>query len=172
MNAAREASLVIGLGQPDRGDDAVGPVVAARLRDLVGDSVVVLTREDPTALVQTWDGYRVAVVIDSVLTGAEPGTLTIRQAGAAAEPLPTHAFTAAGRGGSHAFGVAGAVELSRTLGTLPEQLAIVGVEAASFDHGPMTDPVIAAIDDAVATVVATLARGISALTESEAGSCA
>ncbi len=172
MTSERETSLVIGLGQPDRGDDAVGPVVAGRIKELAGDAVVVLTREDPTALVQTWDGYRVAVVIDSILTGAEPGTLTVRQAGAAADPLPTHAFTAAGRGGSHAFGIAGAVELSRTLGTLPEQLAIVGVEAASFDHGPMSDPVIAAIDDAVATVIATLARAITALKESEADSCA
>ncbi|WP_062202868.1 hydrogenase maturation protease [Demequina salsinemoris] len=174
MNAApvREASLVIGLGQPDRGDDAVGPVVAARIRELAGDGVEVLTREDPTALVQAWDGYRIVVLVDSILSGADPGSLTVRHAGTAAEPLPTHAFTAAGRGGSHAFGVAGAVELSRTLGTLPEQLAIVGIEAETFDHGPMSDAVVACVDDAVATVIATLAHAIGELRDTEAGSCA
>ncbi|WP_084127304.1 hydrogenase maturation protease [Demequina sp. NBRC 110054] len=169
---ADEGMLVIGLGQPDRGDDAVGPVVAARVRELAGDSVTVLTREDPTALVQAWDGYRVAVLIDAVLTGADPGTLTVRKAGRDAETLPTHAFTAAGRGGSHAFGVAGAVELSRTLGTLPEQLAIVGIEAETFDHGPMSDAVVACVDDAVATVIATLARAVGELKDTEAGTCA
>lgn len=172
-------AMVIGLGQPDRGDDAIGAAVAARLASLGGQHFTVLTREDPTALVHTWDGAHVAVLVDAVVTGGEPGAITVRQAGRDQEPLPTHAFAASGRGGSHAFGVAGAVELSRTLGTLPERVAIVGIEAATFDHGPMSSHVVAAMDDAVAIVVAELARALSdvedvELDEAEAGtgSCA
>lgn len=165
-------AMVIGLGQPDRGDDAVGAAVAARVAPLAGPHVTVLTREDPTALVQAWDGAQIAVLIDAVVTGGEPGAITVRQAGRDQAPLPTHAFAASGRGGSHAFGVAGAIELSRTLGTLPERVAIVGVEAATFDHGPMSSHVVAAIDDAVALAIAELARALSHVEDTEARSCA
>ena len=151
-------AMVIGLGSPDRGDDAVGSVVAERVRGVVGDGVEVLTREDPTSLVHAWHGRRVVVLIDSMISGVPPGTVTVRRAGTRDEPLPTYAFAAAGRGGSHAFGLAGAVELSRTLGTLPEHVAIVGIESKTFDHGPMSAPVAASIDYAVAAVCAELTK--------------
>ena len=150
--------MVIGLGSPDRGDDAVGTAVAQRVRETVGDNVCVVTREDPTALVHAWQGCRVAVLIDAVVSGVAPGTVSVRHAGTHDAPLPTHAFAAVGRGGSHAFGVAGAVELARTLGTLPEHVAIVGIEAATFAHGPMSRQVTASIDDAAAAVIAQLAH--------------
>ncbi len=90
------------------------------------------------------------VLIDSMISGVPAGTVTVRHAGTRDAPLPTHAFAAAGRGGSHAFGLAGAVELSRTLGTLPEHVVIVGIEAATFNHGPMSAAVEASIDEAAA----------------------
>jgi hydrogenase maturation protease len=112
------------------------------------------------------------VLVDSMISGLPVGTITVRHAGTRDAPLPTHAFAAAGRGGSHAFGLAGAVELSRTLGTLPRHVAIVGIEATSFDHGPMTTLVQASIDQAVAVVCAELAaEGISTV-KTEEGTCA
>jgi len=153
MNAR---AMVIGLGSPDRGDDAVGTAVAERVQGVVGDNIEVLTREDPTFLVHAWHGRRAVVLVDSMISGAAPGTVTIRHAGTNDDPLPTFAFAAVGRGGSHAFGLAGAVELSRTLGTLPEHVAIVGIESKTFDHGPMSGPVAANIDNAVAAVCAEL----------------
>lgn len=155
-------AMVIGLGSPDRGDDAVGGVVAERVRNVVGDDVEVLTREDPTALVHAWQGRHAVVLVDSMISGVPAGTVTVHRAGTRDAPLPTHAFAAAGRGGSHAFGLAGAVELSRTLGTLPEHVAIVGIEATTFGYGPMSPTVRASIDDAVATVRAELSSmGVS-----------
>ncbi len=150
--------LVVGLGSPDRGDDAVGAAVCARIQALGLDHVTVVTHEDPTSLVQLWDGYDAAVVVDAVQSGGEPGGLNIREVGSDGSPLPTHAFMAAGRGGSHAFGLAGAVELSRTLGSLPRRVVVVGVEAATFAHGEMSPEVTASIDDAVAAVTAELAE--------------
>lgn len=164
-------AMVIGLGSPDRGDDAVGPAVAERVRGMVGDGVEVLTREDPTALVHTWQGRHVVVLVDSMISGVAPGTVTVRRAGTHDAPLPTYAFAAAGRGGSHAFGLAGAVELSRTLGTLPEHVAIVGVESKTFDHGEMSPQVAASIGDAVATVCAELAEAGFTTNGDGAGTC-
>jgi len=149
-------AMVIGLGSPDRGDDAVGTAVAERVQGVVGDNIEVLTREDPTSLVHAWHGRRAVVLVDSMISGAAPGTVSVRHAGTNDAPLPTFAFAAAGRGGSHAFGLAGAVELSRTLGTLPEHVAIVGIESKTFDHGPMSARVAASVDNAVAAVCAEL----------------
>ncbi|MEX0913515.1 MAG: hydrogenase maturation protease, partial [Demequina sp.] len=124
--------LVVGVGSPDRGDDAVGAAVVSQVASTVGDQVQWVTREDPTALVQLWEGCRVVVVVDAVVSVGTPGEVTVVEAGADSPPLPTHAFAASGRGGTHAFGLAGAVELSRTLGTLPPRVVIVGVEASTF----------------------------------------
>ncbi|WP_062460753.1 hydrogenase maturation protease [Demequina soli] len=148
--------LVVGLGSPDRGDDAVGSVVAERLARLDLDAVDVVTREDPTALVQLWADHGAALIIDAVASGNPPGRLHIREVGDSGEPLPTSAFTAAGRGGSHAFGLAGAVELARTLGTLPAHVTVVGVEAKSFGFGPMSPEIQEGLDAAVATATAEL----------------
>ncbi|MDN4477287.1 hydrogenase maturation protease [Demequina sp. SYSU T00039] len=148
--------LVIGLGSPDRGDDAVGGVVAERIGEIGLCDVRVIPLEDPLSLSQAWDGAAGAVVIDAVASGGPPGAVHVREVGAGAEPLPTHAFTAAGRGGSHAFGLAGAVELSRTLGTLPRRVTVVGVEAATFQHGRMSPEVTERVDDAVHAVLVAL----------------
>lgn len=157
--------VVVGLGSPDRGDDAVGAAVVAIIASDVGDRVQVVTREDPTALVQLWEGCRTAIVVDAIASGQTPGTVRVIRAGADDPALPTHAFTASGRGGTHAFGLAGAVELSRRLGTLPPQVIIVGVEASTFAFGPMSPQVSASIDVAAAAVKAELAQeGIEATT--------
>ena len=67
--------------------------------------------------------------------------------------LPIHdGSVAAGRGGSHAFGLAGAVELSRTLGTLPRHLVVIAVEAATFAPRPPSPQVEAALPAALVAV--------------------
>jgi hydrogenase maturation protease len=60
-------------------------------------------------------------------------------------------------GGTHAFGLAAAVELARALRRLPPRLVVVGVEASTFEYGaPLTAPVAAAVPAAVAQVLAVL----------------
>lgn len=157
--------VVVGVGAPDRGDDALGAAVAAMIERAHGPQVRVMTREDPTSLVQLWEGCRVAIVIDAVTSGAAPGTVHVIEAGADAPALPDQALAASGRGGTHTFAVAGAVALARVLGTLPTRVVIVGVEAATFAHGPMSPQVSARIGAAAAAVEAELAReGIEAVT--------
>ena len=151
-----DLALVVGLGAPDRGDDAIGGVIARVVDEWHTSAVRVVTREDPTALVQLWDGYDNVVVVDAVMSGQEPGSVVVREVGAHGEQLPTTAWAASGRGGTHAFGLAGAVELSRSLGTLPPHVAVVGVEAATFALGPMSDAVTASIPRAAAAVFAEL----------------
>ncbi|HEY5553668.1 MAG TPA: hydrogenase maturation protease, partial [Cellulomonas sp.] len=73
--------VVIGLGSPDRGDDAVGPEVARRVADLHLPGVTVVEHEDPTGLIDLWDTADLAVVVDAVRSGSAPGSLLVVESG-------------------------------------------------------------------------------------------
>ena len=130
-------ALVIGLGAADRGDDAVGGVVAGAVAVRLS-GITVVAHEDPTGLLDVWAGHSPVVVVDAVRTGAPPGTVHRLETVTDALPIrPGHA-------GTHALGLAEMVELGRALGRLPERLVIVAIEAERFDHGAPLSPAVAA----------------------------
>jgi hydrogenase maturation protease len=145
-------ALLVGLGSPDRGDDAVGPIVAQRIATLRLPGVQVLEQEDPTSLIDLWDDRDLAIVVDAFCSNEVPGTLTIMEPGVGGAPLVDDAWTGTGRGGTHAFGLAAAVELSRALHRLPRRLVLIGIEAGGLEHGaPLSAPVSDAVERAVRT---------------------
>ena len=151
------SAVVIGLGSIDRGDDAVGPIVARAVAAQGLGGVRVVEHEDPTGLIDLWTGHDLVVVVDAVRSGRPSGTLHHVETGAGAAPLPPSTWADTGRGGTHALGVAAMVELARALDRLPDRLVVVGVEAGGFDHGaPLTPPVADAVGRAVALVVSVL----------------
>jgi hydrogenase maturation protease len=146
--------LVVGRGSPDRGDDAVGAVVARQVASRL-PGVTVVDHEDPTSLLDLWAGHDPVVVVDAVRSGAEPGTVHRLETGAGGAPVTETAWARTGHGGTHAVGLAEMVELGRALGRLPLRLVVVGVEAEGFEHGaPLTDRVAAAVPAAVEEVAA------------------
>lgn len=152
--------LVVGLGSPDGGDDAVGILVAREVAALGPPGVQVVEHEDPTDLVELWAGRRLAVVVDAVRSGGRPGALVRLETGDGQLPLLDSAWACTGRGGTHAFGLAAAVELSRALHTLPPRLVVIGVEASRFGAGEaMSGPVAAAVGSAVDAVLALVDGG-------------
>jgi hydrogenase maturation protease len=151
--APRRGPLVVGLGSPDQGDDAVGIEVARAFEASSPTGAHVAIHEDPTALLHLWEGFDEVVVIDAVMTGRPPGAITVMEVGAGKAQLPPESWAATGRGGTHAFGLATAVELARVLGQLPRRLTVVGIEAATFAQGTALSPEVAAsVEDAVAIV--------------------
>ena len=158
--------MVIGIGSIDRGDDAVGPIVARRVRDAVlasGDSWVdVLVHEDPTALTDALAGLDIAVIVDAVRSGDEPGRVTWHEVGRGEPSLP--ARTEPGVAGTHGLGLATVIELSRALGLLSARVVVVGVEGINFRHGQaLSAPVMRAAPFAVDLILDLL--GISAAAE-------
>jgi hydrogenase maturation protease len=127
----------------------VGPVVAERLR-AVGAPVLDCA-DEPTRLLDLWDGLDTVVVVDALRGGAPPGTL--HRIDAEDGPLPRDVRLAS----THAMGIADALELGRALGRAPRRVVVLGVEAASFGMGEeMTPAVAAAIDELVASVLGEL----------------
>ena len=150
-------ALVVGLGSPDRGDDAVGPTVARRVAALRLPGIQVVEREDPTSLIDLWGDRDLAIVVDALCSDGVPGTQMIMESGVGLAALPEDAWTRTGRGGTHAFGLAAAVELSRALHRLPRRLVLIGIEAGGLEHGePLSAPVGAAVESAVEAAIGIL----------------
>ena len=144
-------TLVIGLGHPDRGDDAVGPVVTRLLAPQVPAGVEVAERDDPMDLVLRWGGRAWVVVVDAVVSGASPGTVTVAEI--ADGGTGGRDWSRLALGGTHAFGLAEAVDLSRALGRLPARVTLVGIEAGNVAGGcGLSAMVAAAVPDAVEAV--------------------
>jgi len=129
MTALREI-LVIGLGNEYRRDDAVGRIVARRLKASRGDNVRVVEESgEGAALMEAWKGADFVILIDAVHSGGAAGS--IHRFDAAAQPIPSRFFHYS----THAFSVAEAVEMGRTLDQLPAKLIVYGIEGKTFDSG-------------------------------------
>ena len=137
------------LGSPFRGDDAVGPLVAERLR--AAGAPLLDCGDEPTRLLDLWGGLDTVVVVDAVRGDAVPGTL--HRIEAADGSLPRDLRLAS----THAMGIADALELGHALGRAPRRLVVLGLEGASFGMGEaLTPAVAAAIDGLVAAVLGEL----------------
>ena len=140
-----EPWTVIGIGNPLRGDDGVGAVVAERVRGLPGVCRVI-GDGDPFDVADLLRGPCNVVLIDATHGGGEPGAITVWE--------PTTSETARGRIGasSHGFGADSAIELAAALAPLPERVVVVGVEGCCFEGAELSPAVTAALDRAVAAV--------------------
>jgi hydrogenase maturation protease len=165
MILAAGRRVVIGVGNPFRGDDGVGTAVAERVRQRgpVGGHGVEVTCLDgePARIVEVWDGAGLAVVVDATRSGTVAGTIARIEVDLAGgdddhhdDGLPAGTFA----GGTHGAGVGEAAALGRALGRCPRRLVVFGVEGAHFGPGPgLSPPVEAALD----TVAALVARELS-----------
>jgi hydrogenase maturation protease len=122
--------LVIGVGNAYRCDDAVGLIVAQRLRALVPPGITVLEQSGEGAtLMEAWQDADHVILVDAAFSGEAPGT--IHRFEAAVEPIPAQFFNYS----THAFSVAEAVEMARQLDKLPPSLIVYGIEGRSFSFG-------------------------------------
>jgi hydrogenase maturation protease len=135
-----EDALVIGLGNPDRGDDGAGVAVLAHLQGRLpgGVRLVRLSGADPARIIEAWEGAGTVFLVDAMVSGAPVGTW--RRFDAAAEPLPAEVSLAS----THALGAGEAIEMARVLGRLPQALTVYAIEGATFFVGvPMGGAVAA-----------------------------
>ena len=139
--------LVIGIGNPTRGDDAAGLAVARRIREAApGHVTVTELAGDQLALLDAWTGAREVYLIDAVCSGGTPGTVYRFDA---AEPLTVHFWHC----GTHTFSLADVIELARALGRLPARLTGFGIEGATFEPGAPLSPEVEAAVEAVTALL-------------------
>ncbi len=148
MARAAPRRIVIGIGNPDRGDDAAGREVARLLRGKLPDDVEVAEHNgEATALLARLDGVAAAFLVDACISGAPTGT--VRRFDLAATSLPPAAFAMS----SHGLGLADAMALARTLGQLPRRCIVYAIEGECFAIGAPLSPPVSAAANHVARLV-------------------
>jgi hydrogenase maturation protease len=140
--------LVLGLGNPILGDDAIGWHIARALATEVDPDAVEVDYQalGGLALMERLAGYRHALLLDAVVSGAPAGTVFSLPAARLGERLSGHTACA------HDLGLAAALDLGRTLGlALPQRPWLVGVEARpQFEFGErLSDEVARALPRAL-----------------------
>jgi len=138
--------LLIGVGNPDRGDDGAGRAVARRLfeRNACGLEVRECTGE-ATSLMSAWTGFDDVTLVDACRGAGPPGS--IHRIG----PDEVDRVARLQHGSTHSLGVATAIGLGRALGSLPSRLVIYAIEAGHAREGEGLSP---EVDHAVHEVVA------------------
>jgi hydrogenase maturation protease len=137
MNTRR----IIGCGNLHRGDDAAGLLAVRRLRELG----IPAEEESGEALslIESWKDCQEVILIDAVVTRAQPGTINFWNAGSEGTlPADVSKNTS-----THGLGLAQAIELARSLDRLPPKLFIYGIEGSLFEVGTTPSPrVLAAVE--------------------------
>jgi hydrogenase maturation protease len=135
-------TVVIGIGNEDRSDDACGRWTARRLVGQV-PARVEESEGEATRLLDLWAGATSAIIVDAVRSGAPPGTVHRRSMdGGRAGPHPLATST-------HGLGLAEAIGLGRALGRAPPHIVVYGIEVASLAPGRGLTP---SVERAVAEV--------------------
>lgn len=116
---------IIGVGNPDRGDDAAGWEVVTRV---VPGTSAVRSTGDPARLIDAWRDCSDVVLVDATSCERPAGTITVIDL--LEQRLPHGAVNS-----SHGLGPVEAVELGRAIGVLPDRLTFVGIEGSHWDPG-------------------------------------
>jgi hydrogenase maturation protease len=151
MTAPARCAVVIGVGNPYRRDDGVGPAVIGRLRQRPPAGVRLEESDgEPSNLLQLWAGADLAIVVDAVRTAeGRPGQIHRRQLDAA---VPAGASAS-----SHRVDLGDAVALAEAVDRMPKALVLYGIEVVDTSFGPgLTPAVEAAAADVAAAILARL----------------
>lgn len=141
--------VVIGIGNPYRRDDGLGPAVISLLRERQIPGVELSESDgELSTLIDLWDHASLAVVVDAIRTVQhDPGRV---------HRLSAHhpAANRSAAASTHGVDLGDAVRLARVLDRMPERLLLFAVEAAEVGFGVGLTPAVSAAAAAVAAEIA------------------
>ncbi len=137
-------TLVIGIGNRFRGDDALGCILADEIQTLAMPGVEVISHSgEPASLIDLWQDREFVILADAVSSRAQAGTIHYIDLQEQGVPDGFRSYS------THAFGIAEAVELARVLKKLPPKIIFYGIEGKSFAAAETLSPQMrAALEDA------------------------
>ncbi len=146
--------MIIGVGNPDRGDDGAGLEAAALLRERFthrDDIRVIQHWGESTGLVDVMTGWDDVIIVDAASSGRASGSWHVFEV--TASPLPSDLADMS----SHGFGIPQAIELARALDTLPKRCRVYAIEGATFEAGtPLSKPVRSAVETVAEEIIQSL----------------
>ena len=142
---------IVGCGNPDAGDDAVGLVAVERARPLVPDDVEVMTAPTALHVLDLLDDTGTVLLVDAMRTaGASrpPGEVVRAESEAGGLPVTLRSSLS-----SHGLGLAEAVGLAAALGPVP-RVVFLGIEVGDVSAGSGLSPAVeAALPSLVEAIV-------------------
>lgn len=137
------STLVLGVGNPFRRDDGIGPAVIACLQsdERLKDVDVLDGGIDGFALMDYMQGYQKVLIVDAVNMGAHPGEFRLFSPQEAVLSITADALS------THGFGVAEVIALMDKL-DMQVDMRILGIQAKDVTFGEGFSPEISArLDD-------------------------
>lgn len=119
------AVVVAGIGNAFRGDDGVGPAVAALCAKNSG-VVDIGPISEPLDLLGRFGGASLAVLIDATRSGRAPGTIRVVEWNEVDDSPATS---------THALGLRRVCQIAAALGEAPQRVIVVGIEGEDFSDG-------------------------------------
>ncbi|MFJ6902644.1 hydrogenase maturation protease [Streptomyces griseoluteus] len=144
--------VVVGVGNPLRGDDGVGPATVEALRGRVPeDTVLTVSDGEPARMLDLWRGADTVLVVEALrIRPARPGELHTLTAADAANRKTAGAST-------HALGLGECLALAEALGQLPRRLVVHAMEVAEVELGaPLSEAVRSALPELIDRVAASV----------------
>ncbi len=118
---------ILGVGSA-QGDDRLGWLAVEEIKKQQWPGVKARAVTAPSQLLDYLDGCQTLMVVDGCRSGAAPGTLFCF-------PWPTTQLLPGGSPSSHGFAVAEVLGLAASLGRLPPQVLVFGMEVANCQPG-------------------------------------
>ena len=128
---------IIGVGNPLRGDDGVGPKLIQALRQHDGPSLELIDGgSDALGILEYLEGRSRVCIVDACRMGLSPGAVRMF------EPQDATAVMAPDQISLHGLGLAEALNMASALQMLPHELKIIGIEPQTIQfNGELSEPV-------------------------------
>jgi len=157
MEKNKKETLILGVGNPLRRDDGIGPEVIRLLTEnrskknnsykLSSDIDLLDGGTDGLGLIEYLKDYKKVVIIDAVEMKLKPGTIKVFTPEEAVININSDALS------THGFGIAELIKLAKGLDINPE-LIIVGIQPESIDYGEdLTTPVSSVLNNLIELVL-------------------
>ena len=131
-----EKILVIGVGNADCGDDAVGSKLIDELdRCVTGTVDTIRSSGEPSQLIELFDGRSAVFLVDAVEVIKTPGR--IHRFDVSDRALPAEFIQPYS---THGMGVHQAIELARAIDSLPPMSVVYAIEGVRFEPGATLTP--------------------------------
>ena len=130
--------VIVGIGHPHRGDDAVGTLAIEYLRQMLPAHIPTQTcLGDMASLLDLFQQFETVYLIDAMVTNENtPGTLF------RLNEVELATIASQCRTSTHAFDLGQTIDMARSLEMLPKQLVLFGIEARQFEAGATLSPAV------------------------------
>jgi hydrogenase maturation protease len=146
MTMSSPRVIIIGIGNPLRGDDGAGIAVAHHLKGQFTAEVKIIEEAgDGLLLLEAWRDASSVFLVDAMSSGSAPGKIEVFNVHK--QRVPVRFFPCS----THGFGLPHAIALARAIDQLPPEFLIFGIEGELFELGSHMSPRVVQAVGEVAT---------------------